>query len=78
MDIADPQIAPNRNTPKKRDILSEKRESGMEQKKNRESTPESGRPTVDTYEIIGLGETGASCYRGRLLQGRFMQNYNTD
>ena len=25
-----------------------------------------------------VGETGASCYGGRLLQGRFMQNYNTD
>ena len=36
----------NRNTPKKRDILSEKRESGMALK-NREFTPESG--TVDTY-----------------------------
>ena len=22
--------------------------------------------------------TGASCYRGRLLQGRFMQNYHID
>ena len=37
---------PTRNTPKKRDILSEKRESGMALKK-REFTPESG--TVDTY-----------------------------
>ena len=27
---------------------------------------------------VGVGETGASCYGGRLLQGRFMQNYNTD
>ena len=34
--------------PKKRDILSEKRESGMALKK-REFTPESG--NVDTYEI---------------------------
>ena len=25
-----------------------------------------------------IGETGASCYRGRLLQGCFMQNYNID
>ena len=25
-----------------------------------------------------VGETGASCYRGRLLQGRFMQNYHID
>ena len=25
-----------------------------------------------------VGETVASCYRGRLSQGRFMQNYNTD
>ena len=25
-----------------------------------------------------IGETGASCYRGRLLQGRFMQNYHID
>ena len=24
---------------------------------------------------IHVGETGASCYRGRLLQGHFMQNY---
>ena len=42
-----------RNTPKKRYILSEKRESGMALKK-REFTPESG--TVDTYEtfIINL------------------------
>ena len=24
------------------------------------------------------GETGASYYRGRLLQGRFMQNYHID
>ena len=39
---------PTRNTPKKRDILSEKRESGMTLKK-REFTPESG--TVDTYVI---------------------------
>ena len=38
---------PTRNTPKKRDILSEKRESGMALKK-REFTAESG--TVDTYE----------------------------
>ena len=37
---------PTRNTPKKRDILSEKRESGMALKK-REFTSESG--TVDTY-----------------------------
>ena len=37
---------PTRNTPKKRDILSGKRESGMALKK-REFTPESG--TVDTY-----------------------------
>ena len=28
--------------------------------------------------LARVGETGASCYRGRLLQGRFMQNYNTD
>ena len=25
-----------------------------------------------------VGETGASCYRGRLLQGHFMQNYYID
>ena len=25
-----------------------------------------------------VGETGASCYRGRLLQGRFMQKYHID
>ena len=25
-----------------------------------------------------IGETGASCYRGRLLQGHFMQNYYFD
>ena len=25
-----------------------------------------------------VGETGASCYGGRLLQGRFMKNYNAD
>ena len=25
-----------------------------------------------------IGETGASCYRGRLLQGHFMQNYYID
>ena len=30
----------------------------------------------DTNKVIG--ETGASCYRGRLLQGRFMQNYQID
>ena len=30
-----------------------------------------------TYKEKSLivGETGASCYRGRLLQGHFMQNY---
>ena len=39
-------IFPTRNTQKKRDILSEKRESGMVLKK-RDFTPESG--TVDTY-----------------------------
>ena len=39
-------FCPTGNTPKKRDILSEKRESGMALKK-REFTPESG--TVDTY-----------------------------
>ena len=39
-------IFPTRNTQKKRDILSEKRESGMALKK-RDFTPESG--TVDTY-----------------------------
>ena len=27
---------------------------------------------------IGIGETGASCYGGRLLQGHFMQNYYND
>ena len=27
---------------------------------------------------ILVGETGASCYGGRLLQGRFMKNYNID
>ena len=25
-----------------------------------------------------VGETGASCYRGRLLQGHFMQHYYID
>ena len=40
---------PTRNTQKKRDILSEKRESGMALKK-REFTPESG--TVDTYVYV--------------------------
>ena len=44
------RIFPSRNTPKKRDILSEKRESGMVLKK-REFTPESG--TVDTNEFPG-------------------------
>ena len=39
---------PTRNTHKKRDILSEKRESGMALNK-REFTPESG--TVDTYAL---------------------------
>ena len=39
---------PTRNTQKKRDIISEKRESGIALKK-REFTPESG--TVDTYEL---------------------------
>ena len=28
--------------------------------------------------ISPVGETGASCYRGRLLQGHFMQNYYID
>ena len=28
--------------------------------------------------ILNVGETGASCYRDRLLQGRFMQNYHID
>ena len=37
-----------RNTQKKRDFLSEKRESGMTLKK-REFTPESG--SVDTYDV---------------------------
>ena len=41
------------NTPKKRDILSEKRESGMALKK-REFTPESG--TVDTYASAMIGQ----------------------
>ena len=27
---------------------------------------------------FSVGETGASCYRGRLLQGHFMQNYYVD
>ena len=29
---------------------------------------------LDVYIV----ENGASCYRGRLLQGRFMQNYHID
>ena len=41
-------IFSTRNTPKKRDILSEKRESGMAVKK-REFTPESG--IVETYAV---------------------------
>ena len=32
--------------------------------------------TLNTCTAVG--ETGASCYRGRLLQGRFMQNYRID
>ena len=28
--------------------------------------------------ILVVGETGASCYRGRLLRGHFMQNYQID
>ena len=32
---------------------------------------------MDSEENI-VGETGASCYRGRLLQGRCMQNYHID
>ena len=28
--------------------------------------------------LLRCRETGASCYRGRLLQGRFMQNYYID
>ena len=28
--------------------------------------------------LTDAGETGASCYRGRLLQGHFMQNYHID
>ena len=31
-----------------------------------------------TVKCSYVGETGASCYRGRLLQGRFMQNYHID
>ena len=42
------RIFPTRNTQNKRDILSEKRESGMALKK-REFTPESG--NVDTYAV---------------------------
>ena len=30
------------------------------------------------FHNLTVGETGASCYGGRLLQGRYMQNYNTD
>ena len=33
---------------------------------------------VYCLRYCSVGETGASCYGGRLLQGRFMQNYNTD
>ena len=35
-------------------------------------------PSPLTRKVSRVGETVASCYRGRLLQGRFMQNYNTD
>ena len=38
------------------------------------------RVTWDVYasSCEELGETGASCYRGRLLQWDFMQNYHID
>ena len=29
-------------------------------------------------KFMCVGETGARSYRGRLLQGHFMQNYNID
>ena len=35
----------------------------------------------NAYYSVGfeyVGETGASCYRGRLLQGHFLQNYYID
>ena len=36
------------------------------------------RTYVHTHTQANIGETGASCYRGRLLQGRFLQNYHID
>ena len=30
------------------------------------------------HQHVGVVETGASCYRGRLLQGHFMRNYYID
>ena len=33
---------------------------------------------LNAHLLRWVGETGASCYRGRLLQGRFMQNYHID
>ena len=38
----------------------------------------SKRQWVQTCHACVVGETGASCYRGRLLQGRFRQNYHID
>ena len=35
-------------------------------------------PKLKITPAMHIGETGASCYRGRLLQGRFMQNYRID
>ena len=34
--------------------------------------------TKNSKSNEGIGETGASCYRGRLLQEHFMQNYYID
>ena len=36
------------------------------------------RMTLSDRMLGKVGETGASCYRGRLLQGRFMPNYHID
>ena len=34
-------------------------------------------PLVRVFKVT-IGETGASCYMGRLFQGHFMQNYYID
>ena len=48
----------------------------------RDSTREENMSTVTVGEYLifnsQLGETGARSYRGRLLQGHFMQNYYID